>query len=433
VLDMKFIRENPEAVKRGAGLKGVDVDVDALLELDKRWRKALREVETMRSTRNSVSDEIGRRRREGEDASDAIEEMRRLSARIKELDAEVRDVERLIHEHMVGLPNLPHDSVPHGADEGSNVELRRWGRPPKFSFEPRPHWEIGASLGILDMERAARMAGSRFALYIGAGALLERALINFMLDLHVVEHGYTEVFPPFLANRDSMFTTGQLPKFEEDMFRVQGRDLYMIPTAEVPLTNLHSGEILDGSQLPLYYSAYTACFRAEAGAGGRDTRGIIRNHQFNKVELVKFALPETSYEELESLTRDAEEVLQRLGLPYRAVTLCTGDMTFSAAKTIDLEVWLPGHGEYKEISSCSNFEDFQARRGDIRFRRSAGEKPEYVHTLNGSGLAVGRTLAAILENFQQEDGSVIVPEALRPYMRGTAAIEPPESASPWSP
>jgi len=322
------------------------------------------------------------------------------------------------------IPNIPHESVPYGERDADNVEVRRWGEPRQFDFEPKAHWDIGTRLGILDFERAAKVAGARFTVYKGAGARLERALINFMLDVHTQEHGYTEIWPPFLANADSMTGTGQLPKFAEDMFRCEGTDLYMIPTAEVPVTNLHRDEILDGDQLPIYYVAYSACFRAEAGAHGRDTRGLIRQHQFNKVELVKFVRPEDSYDELEKLVADAEDILRRLGLPYRVSMMCTADVGFAAAKKYDPEVWMPSYGRYVEISSCSNFEDFQARRANIRFRRHPKAKPEYVHTLNGSGLAVGRTLAAILENYQNEDGSVTIPEALRPYMGGMTRIEP---------
>src|SRR5690606_13525945 len=343
---------------------------------------------------------------------------------IKALEDEVRDVDARLRDLLLSIPNIPHESVPYGESEADNVEVRRWGTPREFSFEPKPHWEIGAKLGILDFERAAKIAGSRFVVYKGLGARLERALINFMIDVHVNEHGYTEIWPPYLVNAASMIGTGQLPKFAEDMFKVDGDDYYLIPTAEVPVTNLHRDEILSADELPKYYVAYSACFRAEAGSHGRDTRGLIRQHQFDKVELVKFVRPETSYEELEKLVADAEDILRRLGLPYRVTMMCTADVGFAAAKKYDPEVWMPSYGRYVEISSCSNFEDFQARRANIRYRPAPKAKPEYVHTLIGSGLALCRTLAAILENYQNEDGSVTIPEALRPYMGGLERIEP---------
>ncbi|MEW6547271.1 MAG: serine--tRNA ligase [Bacillota bacterium] len=430
MLDLKFIRANPHLVREAMRKKRMDADLDAILAADEDRRRLLQEAESLRAKRNQVSEEIGRRKKRGEDASALVEEMRVVSDRIRELDAALGDLDGRLNELLLLVPNLPHESVPEGPDASANVEVRRWGTPPQFAFDPRPHWEIGAALGLLDFERAAKLSGSRFVLNRGAGARLERALINFMLDLHTSRHGYLEWFPPFLVTRECMVGTGQLPKFAEDMYRVEGEDLWLIPTAEVPLTNIHRDEILDADQLPLYYTAYTACFRAEAGAAGRDTRGMIRVHQFNKVELVKFALPEQSYDELEKLVTDAEEVLQLLGLPYRVVLLCTGDMSFASAKTYDLEVWLPSYNDYKEISSCSNFEDFQARRAGIRFRRGPRGKVEYVHTLNGSGVAVGRTVAAILENFQQEDGSVVIPEVLRPYMDGLSVIEPAARVMP---
>ncbi len=402
--------------------RGVELDLDRLIGLDDRRRELLREAEDLRHRRNEASREVGRIKREGGDASGIMEEMRRVGARIKELERELKAVESELRSLLLQVPNIPHGTVPVGGDDTQNRVERLWGEPRPFEFEPLPHWELGERLGILDFERAAKITGARFVVLKGLGARLERALIQFMLDLHVREHGYEEVWPPFMVNAKAMMGTGQLPKFEEDLFHVSGTDYYLVPTAEVPVTNLHAGEVLKEEELPVCYTAYTPCFRAEAGAYGKDTRGMIRQHQFDKVELVKFAHPDTSYEELESLTRNAEEVLRRLGLPYRVVTLCTGDLGFSAAKTYDLEVWLPSQGVYREISSCSNFEDFQARRADIRFRPKGGKGTRLVHTLNGSGLAVGRTLVAILENYQQEDGSVVIPEVLRPYM-GVDRIE----------
>jgi len=422
VLDLKFVRENPEVVEEAIKKRGGQVSLDQFLALEKQRRQLLQEVEQLRNRRNVVSETIAQKKRAGEDVQDLIEQMRVVSQQIKELDDRLKAVEEDIQKALLNIPNIPHPSVPVGQSSEDNVEVRRWGEPRRFSFEPKPHWEIAEKLGILDFERAGKVSGARFTFYRGLGALLERALINFMLDLHTQEHGYVELFPPFLVNSDSMTGTGQLPKFAQDMFKVEDHDLYLIPTAEVPVTNIYRDEILDGSQLPIYHCAYSACFRAEAGAHGRDTRGLIRQHQFNKVELVKFTTPETSYEELEKLTHDAERVLQLLGLPYRVVVLCTGDLGFSSAKTYDLEVWLPSFNEYKEISSCSNFEDYQARRANIRFRSEPKAKPRYVHTLNGSGIAVGRTVAAILENYQNEDGSVSIPEKLQPYMRGIKKI-----------
>lgn len=424
MLDLKFVRSNPEVVEEALRKRGVEMTLEPFLRLEEKRRKLLVEAESLKNKRNVVSEEIGRLKKNGQPADDLIAEMRQVGQRIKELDQQIEEIERELRNTLLNIPNIPHESVPVGKDSSENVEVRRWGEPRRFEFEPLPHWEIGEKLGILDFERAAKISGARFTVYRGAGALLERALINFMLDLHTREHGYTEIFPPFLVHQDSMIGTGQLPKFEEEAFRVDGTNYYLIPTAEVPVTNLYREEILDGDQLPIYHVAYSACFRAEAGAHGRDTRGLIRQHQFNKVELVKFTLPETSYEELEKLTADAERVLQLLGLPYRVVVLCTGDLGFSAAKTYDIEVWMPAYGDYREISSCSNFEDYQARRANIRFRRTPRSKPEFVHTLNGSGIAVGRTVAAILENYQQEDGSVVIPEVLRPYMGGKEIIRP---------
>jgi len=416
LLDLKFIRSNPDKVKKALADRHYDFDLDQVLVWDEQRRSLIAEGEQLKNRRNTLSQEVGRLKAAKQDATELQEEVRGISKRIKELDQELADLEQKLNKALLMIPNIPHETVPVGEDDKDNVVLRIEGEPPKFSFEPRPHWEIGEKLDILDFARGAKIAGARFTVLKGWGAKLERALVNFMLDLHTREHGYTEIFPPFLVNRATMTGTGQLPKFEEDLFLCQREDLFLVPTAEVPVTNLYSSEILSADQLPIYHTAYTACFRAEAGAAGRDTRGLIRQHQFNKVELVKFTTPEDSYLELEKLTNDAEEVLRRLGLAYRVVSLSTGDLGFSAAKTYDLEVWLPAAGCYREISSCSNFEDFQARRANIRYRPAQGARPRFVHTLNGSGLAVGRTLAAILENYQQEDGSVIVPEALRPYL-----------------
>lgn len=425
MLDIKFIRDNTEKVEQALANRGTAVGLDEFLKLEKERRELLVEVENLKAKRNAVSQEISKLKKAGQNADDLIAEMRGVGDRIAELDNKVRDVETNLNYIVLTIPNVPHDSVPVGSNEDDNQEVRRWGTPRTFAKEPLAHWEIGEGLGILDFERGGKVTGARFTFYRGLGARLERALINFMLDLHTTEHGYTELLPPFIANKDSMTGTGQLPKFAEDMFKLEGLDYYLIPTAEVPVTNYHRQEILDAKDLPLYYTAFSACFRAEAGAAGRDTRGLIRQHQFNKVELVKFSLPEESYNELEKLTANAEKVLQLLGLPYRVMLLCTGDMGANSAKTYDLEVWLPSFNKYREISSCSNFEDYQARRGDIKFRRDAKAKPEYVHTLNGSGVAIGRTVAAILENYQQEDGSVVIPEALRPYMGGIEVIKRP--------
>ncbi|HWR30664.1 MAG TPA: serine--tRNA ligase [Negativicutes bacterium] len=416
MLDLKFVRDNLPIVEQSLQNRNATVDLSEFIGMDRKRRDLLIEVETLKSKRNTVSQEVSRLKKAGQDADALIVEMRGVGDRIAELDAEVKEIETKLTAILMYIPNIPHESVPVGADEESNPEVRRWGEPRKFDKAPLPHWEIGENLGILDFERGRKVSGTRFLFYKGLGSRLERSLISFMIDLHTQEHGYTEFFPPFIVNKESMIGTGQLPKFAEDMFKLEGNDYYLIPTAEVPITNYHRGEILDVKDLPLYYTAYSACFRAEAGAAGRDTRGLIRLHQFNKVEMVKFTKPEDSYAELEKLTLNAEKVLQRLELPYRTILLCTGDMGFSSAKTYDLEVWLPSADRYREISSCSNFEDYQARRADIKFRREPKAKPEYVHTLNGSGVAVGRTVAAILENYQQEDGSVIVPDALRPYM-----------------
>jgi seryl-tRNA synthetase len=396
--------------------------LDEFLRRDEARRRLLVEVEEKKNFRNTASQEIGRLKSEGKDASSMMAEVKNVGQQIKELDEQVKELETGIESILLNVPNLPHDSVPVGADESQNLEMRRWGKPRAFDFEPQAHWDIGPRLDILDFERAAKLSGARFTVYKGLGARLERALTNFMLDLHVDKQGYREIFPPFMVSAECMQGTGQLPKFAEDMFKVEGREMYLVPTAEVPLTNLYRDEILNLEDLPLNFTAYTACFRAEAGSHGRDTRGVIRQHQFNKVEMVKITAPDQSYKELERMTANAEEVLQLLGLPYRVVALSTGDLGFSAAKTYDLEVWLPSYQDYKEISSCSNCEDFQARRANIRFRPGAKAKPQYCHTLNGSGVAVGRTSAAILENYQQADGSVLIPEVLIPYMGGIKRI-----------
>lgn len=416
LLDLKFIRSHQEEVKEALAKRNNDFDLDQVVAWDEQRRSLIAESEELKSRRNTLSQEVGKLKAAKKDASDLMEEVRGISREIKGMDQKLVDLEQELNQALLMIPNIPHTTVPVGHDEEANVVLRVEGEPPKFGFEPRAHWDIGEQLDILDFARGVKIAGARFTVLKGWGAKLERALVNFMLDLHTGEHGYTEIFPPFLVNRNTMTGTGQLPKFEEDLFLCERDDLFLIPTAEVPVTNLYSDEILAGEQLPIYHTAYTACFRAEAGAAGRDTRGLIRQHQFNKVELVKFVAPEDSYLELDKLTDNAEEVLRRLGLAYRVVSLSTGDLGFSAAKTYDLEVWLPSFGNYREISSCSNFEDFQARRANIRYRPEPGARPCFVHTLNGSGLAIGRTLAAILENYQQEDGSVVVPEALRPYM-----------------
>jgi len=418
------VRDHLDEVEAAMKNRGAAVDIEAIRRLDRERRTALHEVETLKARRNSVSGDIARLKKEGKDASALIEEMRGAGDRIKELDARAAAADESLEALLLNVPNLPHASVPVGKTAEDNVEVRRWGTPPKFSFAPKPHWDLGTDLGILDFERAARMTGARFTVYLGAGARLERALIQFMLDLQTKEHGYTEVMPPLMVNEQAMIGTGNLPKFAGDLFKVvkdEGTPYYLIPTAEVPLTNLHREEILEADRLPLSYTAYTPCFRSEAGSYGKDVKGLIRQHQFNKVELVKFTRPEESMDALERLTKDAETVLQRLGLPYRVIALCTGDMGFASMKTYDIEVWLPSFNTYREISSCSNCGDFQARRAGIRFRRGPSGKTELAHTLNGSGLAVGRTLVAILENGQREDGSIAIPEALVPYF-GSAEI-----------
>jgi seryl-tRNA synthetase len=426
MLDLGFVRSNLSLVRermKDRGVSGILADFEAL---DVERRKLLSEAEALKAQRNTVSNEIASLKKQKQDASVQIAQMKQVGEKIKQLDEQARDADEKLRDLLRNVPNIPHETVPVGRSAQDNQEVRRWGEPRQFSFEPKAHWDLGPALGILDFERAAKIAGARFAVYYGVGAKLERALAQFMLDLHTRRHGYTEVFPPFVVNSDSMFGTGQLPKFAEDSFKLEGTDLWLIPTAEVPVTNLFRDEVLEAEKLPVRFCAWTACFRSEAGSYGKDTRGIIRQHQFQKVELVKFALPENSYDELESLTRDAEAVLQALNLPYRVVALSTGDLGFSSAKTYDLEVWLPSSQEYKEISSCSNFESFQARRANLRFRRGKGGKTELLHTLNGSGLAVGRTWLAVLENYQQEDGTVIVPEALRPYLDGLERITPRE-------
>ena len=422
MLDIKFIRENIDLVRAKLGERGDAVDLDRFVAMDRKRRDILQEVEGLRSERNSVSKEIGARKKSGRDASEIIARMGTVSTRIKELDDSLKETEAQLAELTMTIPNVPHESVVRGTGSDDNPVVREWGEKPRFDFEPKAHWDIGEDLNILDFAAGAKITGARFTLYRGAGALLERALVNFMLDLHTTRHGYTEVFTPFMVNSDSMTGTGQLPKFEEDLFKVAGTDYYLIPTAEVPVTNIHRDDILDERDLPLSYVAYSACFRAEAGSYGKDTRGLIRQHQFNKVEMVKFTKPEESYDQLEKLTANAEEILEKLGIHFRTVSLCTGDLGFSSAKTYDLEAWMPGQDAYREISSCSNFEAFQARRAGIRFRRAESGKIEYVHTLNGSGLAVGRTVVAVLENYQQKDGSVLIPEALKPYMNGVDRI-----------
>ncbi|MBU5439366.1 serine--tRNA ligase [Tissierella sp. MSJ-40] len=423
MLDIRRIRKNPEEVIKALEKRHGNFPIDKVLELDEKRRSLLAEVEEMKAKQNAVSKEVPKLKKEGKDVSELLGEMRTLSDKIKELDGEVKNIDEDLKHNLLQIPNTPNESVVEGKSDEDNIEIRKWGEPRNFNFEPKAHWDIGTELNILDFETASKLAGARFTLFRNKGARLERAITNFMVDLHTTEHNFMEMATPFMVNRDSMIGTGQLPKFEEDMFHLPSKDYFLVPTAEVPLTNIHRDDILEEEMLPIYYTAYTPCFRQEAGSAGRDTRGLIRNHQFDKVELVKFALPEKSYQELETLTTSAEEVLKRLGLPYRVVMLSTGDLGFSSAKTYDIEVWMPSYGRYVEISSCSNFEDFQARRANIRFRRQESGKVEYVHTLNGSGLAVGRTLAAILENYQQEDGSVIIPEALIPYMGGIEKID----------
>lgn len=424
MIDMKLLRTEPEKVIAALARRKENVDIDGLLELDKEKREIMYEAEQKKAEQNTASKKIPVMKKNGEDTTAIFEEMKKLSDEIKECDDKVRELDEKIEKIAYTIPNIPNPTVPDGDSDEDNVEVRRFMEPTKFDFEPKAHWDLGKDLGILDPETAAKITGTRFTVYSGAGALLERAITNFYLDMHTRKHGYKEIFPPFMVHRNSMIGTGQLPKFEEDAFKVANTDYFLVPTAEVPVTNMHRDEILDGNKLPLKYCAYTACFRAEAGSAGRDTRGLIRQHQFNKVELVKFTKPEDSYAELEKLTADAEDVLQMLKLPYHVVKICIGDLGFTAAMKYDIEVWMPSYGRYVEISSCSNFEDFQARRANIRFKNSPKEKAQLVHTLNGSGVAIGRTTAAILENYQNEDGSITVPEVLRPYMGGLEKITP---------
>jgi seryl-tRNA synthetase len=422
MLDVKLLRENLDQVKARMETRGAAIDWDAFTATDRERRDALAHIERLKEKKNRLSGEIGKLKKSGADASALMREGEEVSAAIHSAEGPLAEVEKRFEQFILSLPNLPHPTVPVGTTEADNKEVRRWGDPPQFGFAPKNHWDVGEELGILDFERAAKIAGARFAVLSGAGARLERALINFMLDLHTNENGYREMLPPALANRSALIGTGQLPKFEEDLFRLARGEYFLIPTAEVPLTNLHRDEMLDLEQLPIKYVAYTPCFRSEAGSYGKDVRGLIRQHQFNKVEMVKFAEPENSYIELESMVQNAEAVLRRLGIPYRVVELCTGDLGFGSAKTYDLEVWLPGQNTYREISSCSNCEDFQARRANIRYRKDRKARPSFVHTLNGSGLAVGRTLVAVLENYQQKDGTVVIPDVLRPYMGGLERI-----------
>ncbi|WP_028983143.1 serine--tRNA ligase [Sporolactobacillus terrae] len=428
MLDMKRLRDHYDEIKVKLNKRGEDLsDFERFPELDNKRRDLISRTEVLKAKRNEVSAQVAAKKRAKEDASDLIVSMREVSASIKEMDSELGKIEDELKQVMLSIPNVPHETVPVGASEDDNKPTRFWGEPRPFDYEPKPHWDLATNLGILDFERAAKVTGSRFVFYKGLGVRLERALISFMLDLHEDHHGYELIMPPYMVNRTSMTGTGQLPKFEEDAFKIaDDRDYFLIPTAEVPVTNYYRDEMLNGEDLPRAFAAYSACFRSEAGSAGRDTRGIIRQHQFNKVELVRFVKPEDSYNELEKLTGHAEEVLRLLNLPYRVVSICTGDLGFTAAKKYDLEVWIPSQNTYREISSCSNFEDFQARRANIRFRRTPKAKPEFVHTLNGSGLAVGRTVAAILENYQQEDGTVVIPEALRPYMKNVEKIAPKE-------
>lgn len=426
MLDIKFVRENIDAVKTMLSNRHNKLSLDGFVDLEKKRREVLAETETLKAQRNTVSKQIGAMKKSGENADAMVAEMQAVGEKIAKLDAELKEIDGQLQDIMLSIPNMPKEDVPYGVDDSDNPEVRKHGEPTKFDFEPKAHWDIGEALDIIDSERAAKVTGARFTFYKGLGARLERALINFMMDLHATKHGYTEVLAPCIVNKDSMIGTGQLPKFAEDMFKLEGLDYYMVPTAEVPTTNYHREEILDGKNLPEHYCAYTACYRAEAGSAGRDTRGLIRQHQFNKVELIKFTKPEDSWNELEKMVDDAEDVLRILEIPYHVVLLCTGDMGFTSAKTYDIEVWMPAQNCYREISSCSNCLDFQARRAGIKFRREPKAKPEFVHTLNGSGLAVGRTFAAILENYQQADGSVVVPKALIPYMGGVEVIRKAE-------
>ncbi|MBG3875737.1 serine--tRNA ligase [Desulfovibrio oxamicus] len=422
MLDLKLLQRSPEVVAKALADRGSSLDMAEFTALDERRRALLAEVEALKGERNKASGEVARMKRAGEDAAPLLERLSGLSDRIKDRDRETEEVKAAVNDWLLAVPNIPDASVPFGRSEADNPEVLRWGTPRAFTFTPKEHWEIGTALGGLDFERAGKLAGSRFAVYRTWAARMERALANFFLDTHITEHGYTEIIPPFMANRKTLTGTGNLPKFEEDLFKLEGWDYFLIPTAEVPLTNLHADEMLEEAQLPISYAAMTPCFRSEAGSYGKDTRGLIRQHQFTKVEMVRFAHPERSFDELEKMRGHAEVLLQRLGLPYRVITLCTGDMGFSSTKTYDIEVWLPGQNAYREISSCSNCGDFQARRAGIRFRPAGGGKPEFAHTLNGSGLAVGRALVAVIENYQQEDGSVVIPEVLRPYMGGMERV-----------
>ena len=421
MLDIKILRQEPERIKEALKKRNNDLDIEPAIELDKKRREILQDVEAKKAKQNEISKKIPQMKKNGEDTAPIFSDMKKLSDEIKADDEKVRNIDEELRDYMLRIPNIPSDKSPVGSDDSDNVEIRRWGEPRKFDFEAKAHWDIGTNLDILDFERGTKISGTRFTVYKGLGARLERAVIQFFLNTHTGENGYTEIMPPYMVNRASMTGTGQLPKFEEDAFKVENNGFFLIPTAEVPVTNLHRDEILNGDDLTIKYCAYSACFRAEAGSAGRDTRGLIRQHQFNKVELVKFSKPENSYDELESLTNDAEKLLQKLGIPYRVVCLSTGDLGFSSACTYDIEVWMPSYGRYVEISSCSNFEDYQARRANIKYKNDPKDKAQFVHTLNGSGLAVGRTVAAILENFQNEDGSVTIPDELVPYM-GTNTI-----------
>ena len=423
MLDIRRIRNNPEEVENLLKRRNQNLSLDKVLELDKQRREKLVEVENMKAEQNRISKQVPILKKEGKDVADILQDMKVLAEKVKVLDNDVKEIDLKIEELLLSIPNTPNPDVVIGASDEDNKEIRKWGTPTKFDFEAKPHWDLGVDLDILDFERATKITGTRFSMFKGVGARLERAITAYMLDMHTVEHGFTEIAPPFMVNRESMYGTGQLPKFEEDMFKLNEKDYYLIPTAEVPITNIYRDEVLDKSDLPMYMTAYTPCFRAEAGSAGRDTRGLIRNHQFDKVEMVMYSLPEDSYRQLELLTGFAEAILKGLGLPYRVVELCTGDMGFTSAKTYDIEVWMPSYNRYVEISSCSNFEDFQARRANIKFRPENKGKLEFIHTLNGSGLAVGRTFAAILENYQQEDGSIIIPEVLRPFMKGLDKIK----------
>lgn len=424
MLDIKLLRNNFEEVEKALSTRNEEFDLSKFKEFDEKRRQLLGEAEKLKAEQNVVSKQVPRMKKEGKDVAPVLEEMKKLSEKVKELTADVSAVEKDLNNYMLTIPNIPNPTVPKGSSDEDNVEIRKFSEPTKFEFEPKAHWDLGADLGVIDAETAAKVSGSRFTFYKGAGARLERAIMNFFLDTHTEKHGYTEVFPPFMVSRESMTGTGQLPKFEEDAYKVlgDGKEYFLVPTAEVPVTNMYREQILDGSQLPILHCAYTACFRAEAGSAGRDTRGLIRQHQFNKVELVKFTKPENSYEELEKLTKDAEEVLQLLNLPYRVVKICIGDLGFTAAMKYDIEVWMPSYNRYVEISSCSNFEEFQARRANIKYKDNVQDKAKYVHTLNGSGVAIGRTTAAILENYQQADGSIKIPDILVPYMGGLSEI-----------